>query len=85
MMEGALTAAQFECLQQVLAAEGWQLVATDGGQNNFVGWEAHLRFEKAGAALTLIQGERAGQAYYDYEANPQALLQVQKLLAKCSP
>lgn len=84
-MEGSLTAAQFECLQQVLAQSGWQLTATDGGQNNFVGWEAHLRFEKEDAMLTLIQGERAGQPYYDYEANPKALMQLQSLLAQCSP
>ena len=85
MMEGSLTVAQFDCLQQVLAQSGWQLTTMDGGQNNFVGWEAHLRFEKEGAVLTLIQGERAGQAYYDYEANPKALTQLQPLLAQCPP
>ncbi len=84
-MESALTASQFDCLQRVLQQSGWHLVATDGGQNNFVGWEAHLRYEKDGAILTLIQGERAGQAYYDYEANPKALMQLQPLLAQCPP
>ncbi|WP_294949908.1 hypothetical protein [Sulfurivirga sp.] len=84
-MESTLTAEQFDCLQQVLQREGWQLTATDGGQNNFVGWEAHLRFEREGAVLTLIQGERAGQAYYDYEANPKALMQLQPLVAQCPP
>ncbi len=82
-MESDLTATAFQCLRQQLEAQGWQLTATDGGQNNFVGWEAHYRFEKEGAVLTLIEGERAGQAYYTYEASPKALVQLNQLLAPC--
>ncbi len=84
MDESLLSAAQFACLQQTLPQLGWTHTASDGGQNQFVGWEAHLRYEKEGAILTLIQGERAGQAYYTYEANPKALVQMNALLAQCA-
>ncbi len=82
-MESDLNATQFSCLRLQLEQAQWVLTATDGGQNNFVGWEAHYRFEKAGAVLTLIEGERAGQAYYTYEANPKALVQLNALLTPC--
>ncbi len=82
-MESDLTAAQFQALRVQLEAAGWMLVASDGGQNNFVGWEAHYRFEKEDAVLTLIEGERAGQSYYTYEASPKALVQLNQLLALC--
>jgi len=83
MDESRLSAAQFTCLQQLLPEQGWTHTASDGGQNQFVGWEAHLRYEKDGAVVTLIQGERAGQAYYTWEANPRALMQMSALLAQC--
>lgn len=83
MDESLLSAAQFVCLQRLLPELGWTHTASDGGQNQFVGWEVHLRYEKDGAILTLIQGERAGQAYYTYEANPKALVQMNALLVQC--
>lgn len=84
MDDNGISAAQFHCLQQLLPRQGWTHTASDGGQNQFVGWEAHLRYEKDGAILTLIQGERAGRAYYTWEANPKAIVQMQALLQQCA-
>ena len=81
--DSLISAEMFACLRQQLAANGWRLVGEDGGQSHFVGWEHQARFEKEGAVITLIQGERYGQPYYTYEANPKALVRISGLLAPC--
>lgn len=84
MDEDSLISAElFTCLRCQLEINGWQLTGEDGGQSHFVGWEHQARFEKDGAVITLIQGERYGQPYFTYEANPKALVQIGALLAPC--
>jgi len=81
--DSLISAQEFTCLRRQLEMNGWQLTGEDGGQSHFVGWEHQARFEREGAVITLIQGERYGQAYFTYEANPKALVQMSALLAPC--
>lgn len=81
--ESLISSQRFACLQQQLEAAGWEKTAEDGGQSHFVGWEHQQRYEKDGAMLTLIHGERYGKPYYTYKANPKALVQISTLLSAC--
>lgn len=81
--DSLITSVLFECLKERLESQGCEKTFEDGGQSHFVGWEYQARYERDGAVITLIQGERYGQPYYTYEANPKALVQMNQFLQSC--